>query len=389
MCISQRMNDRRHGVSEATKIRICAIGLRGIPDVMGGIETHCENLYGQMQQADPGIAVTVIGRSPYAEAGNFGGVEVRTTWAPRQKFLETLLHTPLALLYARTRLQADVIHLHGIGPGFYAPLARLLGFRLVSTHHALDYDRPKWGLFGKSFLKSGEFMLARFSERIICVSDVVRSAMLKKHDSAEKKSVTIRNGAPPPPEDLPPSGEVLNELGLSGRPFVLAVGRLDSTKGFDILIDAFNASHLSKTHYLAIAGGGQDGDPYVQQLEDRAGPSVKFLGRQPATRVRRLLETTDLFVHASRLEGFPLVVMEALGAGAPILISDIGPHLEVGLAQTSYFPDGDTAQLQAQLDQGDFSRFRAEAAEGILEETSWPNLARQHVEVFRGLLATT
>ncbi|HEX5006496.1 MAG TPA: hypothetical protein VFV70_05250, partial [Hyphomonadaceae bacterium] len=102
-------------------MKICAIGLRGIPDVMGGIETHCEHLYPRLAQLDSKLEITVIGRSGYARSGSFGNVRIVTLWAPRRKALETLVHTPLAILYARLFLHPDVIHLHAVGPGFFAP----------------------------------------------------------------------------------------------------------------------------------------------------------------------------------------------------------------------------------------------------------------------------
>ena len=42
---------------------ICAIGLRGIPDVMGGIETHCEHLYPRLARLDETLEIIVVGRS--------------------------------------------------------------------------------------------------------------------------------------------------------------------------------------------------------------------------------------------------------------------------------------------------------------------------------------
>lgn len=374
-------------MSKRSTMRICAIGLRGIPDVMGGIETHCEHLYPEMMSADPNCSITVIGRSPYINSGSYRGIRVLTVWAPKQKFLETLIHTPLAIMYARLRVKADVMHLHGIGPGFFAPLARLLGFRLVATHHALDYDRPKWSSLGRAFLRSGEFMIARFANRIVCVSDVVRNELTRKYPASAHKTVTIRNGAPPLPDKLPDAPALLHKLGLGKRPYVLAVGRLDSTKGFDVLIEAYKASSISGTHDLAIAGGGQDGDPYVDRLKTLGGGAVKFLGAQPAVRVRRLYENAALFVHPSHLEGFPLVVMEALGAGAPVLISDIGPHLEVGLPKAHYFMDDNVAQLTEKLSAGNFSAYKPTDVQAILQETAWPNLARLHLEVFNQLAA--
>ena len=47
-------------------MKICAIGLRGIPDVMGGIETHCEHLYPRLAHLDEKLEIIVIGRSAHA-----------------------------------------------------------------------------------------------------------------------------------------------------------------------------------------------------------------------------------------------------------------------------------------------------------------------------------
>ena len=63
---------------------------------------------------------------------------------------------PLRGPYARLFLHPDVLHFHGIGPGFFTPLARLLGMRTVVTHHARDYLRPKWTRRGQTFLRLRE-----------------------------------------------------------------------------------------------------------------------------------------------------------------------------------------------------------------------------------------
>ena len=50
-------------------MKICAIGLRGIPDVMGGIESHCQQLYPRM--VEKGDSIVVIARSPYVSRKNY------------------------------------------------------------------------------------------------------------------------------------------------------------------------------------------------------------------------------------------------------------------------------------------------------------------------------
>ena len=62
-------------------MKICAIGLRGIPEVMGGIESHCQALYPLL--VEQGVAVTVIARSPYVNEKQYTykGVKVIALFA--------------------------------------------------------------------------------------------------------------------------------------------------------------------------------------------------------------------------------------------------------------------------------------------------------------------
>jgi glycosyltransferase involved in cell wall biosynthesis len=358
-------------------MKICAIGLRGIPDVMGGIETHCEHLYPRMARLDDALSIVVIGRSGYARAGTFANVRVATVWAPHVKALETLVHTPLAILYARLFVHPDVVHLHGVGPGFFAPLARLLGFRVVGTHHAADYDRPKWGRFGRWFLKTGEWMMAKFADDVICVSSAIETNLSARHPLERRRFITIRNGAPPakqtgdqPQADLPPS------LGLTPGGYILCVGRLDPTKRFHNIVEAFRRAQPPGMK-LVIVGGSMGSDAYADTLKRAAPPDVIFAGSRPASEVRALYRNAALFVHPSCLEGFAMVVLEAVEADCPILVSDIPAHLEVELDAANYFRCGDVEALARALARGGYDRLRCSRRAAILQDNDWDTVARR------------
>lgn len=140
-----------------------------------GVETHCENLYPRI--VGIGGDVTLIRRSCYVDENNkiriFKGVKLKDTYAPRKKSLEAIVHTFLAVIYAFFK-RADVIHFHAIGPSIFSPLAKVLGMKVVVTHHGADYEREKWGLFAKFILKTGERMAVLFADRIIVISDKVK-----------------------------------------------------------------------------------------------------------------------------------------------------------------------------------------------------------------------
>jgi glycosyltransferase involved in cell wall biosynthesis len=361
-------------------MRICAIGLRGIPDVMGGIETHCEHLYPRLANLDDSLEIIVIGRSGYSKRGAIGNVRVVTLWAPHRKALETLVHTPLAIVYARLFLHPDVIHLHAIGPGFFAPLARLLGFRVIGTHHATDYDRPKWGRFGRWFLKTGERMLARFADKVICVSSWIEAQLSEEYPEAREKFITIRNGVPPVVADDGPVDSLLASLGLEPGYYILCVGRLDPSKAFHDVLRAFEMAKPDGLK-LVIVGGSMGSDAYAAKLKEFASDSIVFTGARSSDQVRALYRNAALFVHPSHQEGFALVVLEALAADAPILLSDIPAHLEVGLDPQSYYPKGDAQALAALMMRGGYSRLRCSHRSEILRDNDWETVARRHHDI--------
>ena len=145
-------------------MRIVVTGTRGIPDIPGGVETHCQHLYPLL--AGMGCEVTLLRRSCYVagDAGrtDYEGVSLLDLYAPRRKSVEAIVHTALAVVKA-WRLHADVVHIHAVGPALMVPLARLLGLKVVVTNHGPDYERDKWSAMARRMLRLGEWCQARFA----------------------------------------------------------------------------------------------------------------------------------------------------------------------------------------------------------------------------------
>src|SRR5262249_97138 len=106
------------------------------------------------------------------------------------------------------------------------------------------------------------------------------------------------------------------------RPFLLAAGRLVPQKGFDILIRAFaTVASDCDSLTLAIAGEGpQEGSLRDLVIELRLERRVLFLGQ--VQKLRALMPPADPFLLSSRYEGFPNVLLEALGSGVPVVATD-------------------------------------------------------------------
>lgn len=371
-------------------MKICAIGLRGIPSIMGGIEKHCEQIYPRIAALDDSVQLHVTGRSPYlpTRRSNYRGVEIVALWAVRNKYLETILHTFLAILYARFVARADLVHIHAIGPGLLAPLARMLGLKVLITHHGADYQRQKWNSFARFLLRLGERLAISTAHRTIIVGASLCEQLKRQYPRHAHKLVYIPNGASierRPPESFH-SHPVLQQFGLQPGGYVLAVGRLVPEKGFQDLVQAFSATPLPGT--LVITGGSDHPDEFSRNLLRQQNDRIIFTGFQSGDALSALYANAALFVLPSYHEGLPIAALEALSFGRPVLLSDIAPNRDLRLSAACYFPTGDWRALAQKIQAQDYSAYQADTLD-ILGRFDWDDIARQTLQQMRLALGNT
>lgn len=364
-------------------MKICAVGLRGMPGVMGGVEKHCEQIYPRIAALDENIQIQVIGRSPYLPARQTrdGNVDIISLWAVRNRYIETLLHTFLAVLYARFVAHADVVHIHAVGPGLFAPLARLLGMKVVFTHHGAAYKWQKWGAFTKILLRLGEKMAISASTSTIVVSASLCEHLKRQYPRHAHKLVHIPNGAA-----IEGGGDaglqphpVLEQFGLQPGSYILAVGRLVPEKGFRYLVQAFTDAQTDRK--LVITGRSDHPDEYSRDLLQQQSGNIVFTGFQSGAALAAIYANAALFVLPSHHEGLPIAALEALSFGLPTLLSDIEPNLDLHLPADCYFPVGDAAALAQKISADDYSRYLADTRE-ILVNFDWDDIAQRTLDIF-------
>ena len=321
-------------------MRVCVLGLRGFPEVEGGVEKHAEHLYPLLVRS--GCEVEVIVRPRYQPAGleAWRGVRFHFLWAPVRSGVEAFVHSLLGVLYAAVK-RPDILHIHAIGPAIMTPLARLLGLRVVVTHHGPDYDREKWGRGARALLRLGERWGMRYSSRNIVISRVIHDLVQEKH---HRPSAIIPNGVVLPA--IPGGQDVLDEFDLEAGHYVLIVSRLVPEKRHVDLIRAFAGARMNGWK-LAIVGTLDGENAYCQEVRAAAAThdNVIFTGFQKGDALAQLYAHAGVFVLPSSHEGLPIALLEALSYGIPVIASDIPANLEVGLPQGQYFRLGDVAQL--------------------------------------------
>jgi glycosyltransferase involved in cell wall biosynthesis len=366
-------------------LRIAVLGLRGFPGVIGGIESHCEVLYPALVEKYPEFDVTVLMRRSVVKTGARvpQRLAIHALWAPRQSGWDTLVHSLLATLFAGLRLRPHVVHIHGMGPGLFTPLARLLGAQVVVTHHCRDDRRPKYGAITKWLLRLGEATAASWANKMVMVSHALSEDFQRRYGDDSGRTLTIPHSA----EGVGTGtydASVLDRLGLEPGGYFLAVGRLDASKRFHDLVEAYSrTSHPA--HPLVIAGDDFGSRTYARAMVDSAAPGIRFIGFRSHEELRTLYANAALMIHPSETEGFGLVVLEAMLQRAPVALSAIGPHLEFGLPTTRYFEVGEIGAIGRLLEQSVHQSESEAFYREIEARYSLDRMVDRYAEMYRGL----
>ena len=363
------------------------LGFRGFPGVQGGVETHVENLCPLLVQG--GCRVEAIVRSPYVarqRPSAWKGVRLRRIWAPKSRGLEAVVHSFLGVLYAAVK-RPDILHIQAIGPALMTPLARLLGLRVVVTHHGPDYDRQKWGAVAKWVLRVGEKTGMRHADARIAISHVI-CALVREEYGLECR--VIPNGVSLP--EVPATRSALEAFGLEAGRYVLIVSRLVPEKRHLDLIEAFSRARLA--HWkLAIVGASDHPEIYSERVLHAAADDSEVVctGFQSGLALRELYAHAGMFVLPSSHEGLPIALLEALSFGLPVLASDIPANREIGLPDDHYFPVGNTEALAERLKSVAtgllITSKREELRKWVADRFDWKDVARQTMNAYRTVVA--
>lgn len=241
---------------------------------------------------------------PRFEQNVFGGIQLFN------KHLKTLV-----------RQQPNIIHIHAA-----AELLFLSKRVAPSIPHVFTFHGYAGNFTGISY-KIGVWAANRYADAVICVSHRERE-VLAKMGLDMTKTVVVYNGTPRP--------TAKRQNRTRTTPTIGTIARLEKPKGISDLVDA--AGILIQKGYqinLLIVGDGSE-RKYLQKRAETLGIATTFTGYLSTYEKDKALATMDIFVLPSYQEALPLVCLEALAMGIPVIATEVGgiPEIvtpEVGL----------------------------------------------------------
>jgi glycosyltransferase involved in cell wall biosynthesis len=274
-----------------------------------------------------------------------------------------------AVLRLRSRLQrerADILHTH-----VHFSLNVVSRVAAIGTRSSVIAHMHIENVFRESSVpRTAQIRLdnatARTCRWIVAVSNATRRALIAQGYPASR-TVTVHNGIEPRGSVAPAALDP-----VPPGPVLLEVARLCDVKGQRDLIAALALLGRADVTVLLVGEDVESQGSYKRVLEEQArrlgvDDRVRFLGRRDD--VPALLAAADVLVLPSSIEGLPLVVLEAMASGVPVVATAVGGTPEA-------VTDGETGLL---VPPGD-ARALAGALEGTLED---PGYARRLGEAGR------
>ena len=337
------------------------------PGPAGGLERVVQML--AVSQADAGHRVIVVaaipagdGPHPFVDELDGGVVEIVALELPDRAWAREVR----LLSSAIRRIGPDVVHTHGYRADVLAGFAATRnGIPRVSTAHGFTggglKNRVYQTLQVASYRRRGQ---------VISVSSPLFDE-LRARGVPDRRLHLVRN-AWRPSEPFLDRSRARRDLGLpvdAGRPIIGFVGRLSEEKGPDVVLDALA---LADGVSLAFVGGGSE-EAALKARADALGVADRVTWHGWVSRADLRIAAFDMIVLSSRTEGTPIILLEAMAAGVPVVAADVGGVPDVvrdgveGLLVPPEDPPGLARAMQACLADPEAAAARVRAGRRRIE----------------------
>ncbi len=291
----------------------------------GGAERYLSILIKGLKERGVGVSLAVPpGVDWYERAENLGIDLIRLRAIEGKKDMRGFLRQVLFFL----RSDASLVHFNLPNPyhSQYSILAAMIARKpVVVTHHLPVLLRDvSWR--GRVL----EWILAKGIGKVITVSREGKRKVIEKLPLTCDRVRAIHNGIEPLDTTKIDRIRARRELGMEGEGIIIgSAGRLTEQKGYRyLLMAARELKAMNRDFFILIAGDG----PLRKDLHEE----VERLGLKERVRflsfvedIQRFLVGIDIFVLPSLYEGLPFVLLEAMGAGRPVIATTVGGIPEV------------------------------------------------------------
>lgn len=313
-------------------LRIAMLGTRGVPASYGGFETAVEEIGSRL--AGRGHEVTVYCRSAEDRSlRQYAAMHLVHLPALKLKAVETLSHTGLSVGHLATHLpRPDVAFLFNAANAPFIVALRVLRIPVAVHVDGLEWQRGKWGRFGRVYYRWAERSAVRHADALIADARGIADYYASTY-GAETRQISY--GAP---LQLHPVSDRLDELRLAWKGYHLVVARFEPENHVDVAVAGYRRSAARLP--LVVVGSAPYSAEYTKRVRSCAAgdPRVRLIGSvYDQDLLDQLYAGALCYVHGHSVGGTNPSVLRAMGAGTAVLAWDVSFNREVARDHGRYF----------------------------------------------------
>jgi len=372
------------------KIKIAFIGGKTFPS-QTGVDRVIEAIVRELAKGDE-FDISVYGDKGKMDKSKApAGVDLIEIKPFGFHFLRAFTQFFISTLDALLMKKYDVIHLHNLEASFLLPMLRLK-YPVISTSHIITHRRvDQWNTYARYVLRLMEWPFMYLSNIRTSVSESDTQYFENKF---QRQITWIPNGVSI--ENYPAEAEIqqiLKEYDLSQNEYILFVaGRVIPTKGAHTLLEAMNTLEGKIQYPVVLVGDFSKNEHYTAKLRDLASQNTRFISFiEDKKKIEAIIRGSKLFVFPSLVEGMSMVLLEAVMAKVPIIVSDIPENISV-LEDTALFFQSDNSTDLAKKIAWSFNNEEAmneyiiEAADHVVKHYSWESIVGEYIKYYRELI---
>ena len=258
-----------------------------LSNVYAGIEQHVNELVLNLEQESK-TDVIIICNKEIASKFDSNNIQVINNFSRRSPI------GLIKLLLKIHKIKPDIIHTHGSKTtSIINVIKKFLPIKHVATAHGI---KNKTSVYKKA-------------TKLITVSQMVK-------ESIDASSVVINNWYPP----------IVQDKKSLNNDYVLAVGRLEKVKGFDLLIKSW----INIEDNLIIIGSGKEYDSLINLIsQHNLDTKIQIIDEMSQEDLVDYYKNASMIVISSRSEGGPRVALEALYQEIPVISTNVGHMAEI------------------------------------------------------------
>lgn len=358
-------------------------------DMPSGANQRFRGIYGALIRNHPDLEFVLFEPADCSVGRWFEGAPNLTVRRTKLPSRSRIRRTASSLTYWRAALRRERLDLFET---FHMPLVRAPDCPTIMTVHDIRSVSTETPYLKRLLYTPVMTRALRGADHIITVSHAMKAQILEI--APEARITPIYNGIDPKRWEIAPgtAASAREALGIPPE-FLLSVGHLESRKNYVRLVEAVAALRAAgRALPLVIVGNDAGEGPAVAAAIRRLHleGEVRILSGLDDETLTALYAEATLVVFPSRYEGFGIPILEAMAAGCPLLLSDIGVFRELTEGQGYYVPPDDSEAMAAgiaELLANDERRAKLVAyGRRRIADFAFPELAEQVARLYRSLL---